>query len=163
MAEHYRFGVVPEFLIGYRRVPGNMSTRLNVMANSHDLVLNGVKKRHPDISNKWYRWSRGNFRMYLALRSRENGYLKESMDFILKALQLDPPGTLLRHDTYVGALAFFAGSLLEQTIDSKPTPSAIAWRTKIQRQLPIKQLQRFRLSQTRGLRQTNGFTEARMP
>jgi len=157
LAERYRFGVVPEFLIGYRQVPGNMGTRLNAMAASHDLVLKKVKDRRPDISNKWYRWSRGNFRLYLAMRSRENRQWKKGMDFILRGLLLDPPGTLLRHDTYLGALSFFFGPPLTGTPETEAKPSAIAKRVVLQRRLPIKQLQQYRLRPIEDLRRATRF------
>lgn len=160
MAEGFRFGVVPEFLIGYRQIPGNMGTRLSVMAASHDLVLENILKRHPNIPNKWHRWSKANFRMYLAMRSHENCHYEDSTAFILKAFRLDPLGMLLRHDTCLWVLAFCTGLPLKPFIDSKPTPATIARRVKIQQQMPIKRLQRFRLSRMGDLQKINGFPGA---
>ena len=136
MAEHFRFGVIPEFLIAYRLIPGNMSTRLHVMAASHDLVLEGIKKRHPRISNRWIRWSKANFRMYLAKRSHENDHFKDGMIFILKSLLLDPPGTLLRHDAHLGVFSFFTKFFLKPNFYLKPTAAAIARHAKFQQRLP---------------------------
>ena len=163
MAEHYRFGVVPKFLIAYRLVPGNMSSHLETIAASYDLVLARLRVRRPHIPKTWHRWSKANFRMYLALRSRENGRLKDAMGFMLEALKLDTPGTLLRHDLYTIITLCLLNAVSKGPIISEAAPSAIARRVKAQGLLPIKRLQRFRLRHIRGLCQINGFGKMRKP
>ena len=66
IAEKYQFRVVPEFLIGYRRVEQSMSCNYNAMATSHSLMLNRIWRKNGNISTYVYRLSLVNFYLYLA-------------------------------------------------------------------------------------------------
>jgi glycosyltransferase involved in cell wall biosynthesis len=48
VAEHYDFAVVPDYLIGYRYLPDNMSSNLPRMLRSWMLVVDEMEARHPD-------------------------------------------------------------------------------------------------------------------
>ncbi len=66
LAEHTEFAVVPRYLVGYRRVPGSMSTRYLHMFRSIELVLKEYRDRFPDWADSiddqvqnfrhWYAW-----------------------------------------------------------------------------------------------------------
>ena len=48
IAEHYQFAVVPEPLLGYRSLPGNMSSNMARMMRSWLMVVDEMLTRHPD-------------------------------------------------------------------------------------------------------------------
>lgn len=48
VAEHYAFGVVDDYQIGYRQLPDNMSSNLARMLQSWLLVIDEMDARHPD-------------------------------------------------------------------------------------------------------------------
>jgi glycosyltransferase involved in cell wall biosynthesis len=66
LAEHTEFAVVPRYLVGYRRVPGSMSTRYLRMFRSIELVLREYRARFPEYASSiddhlqnfrhWYAW-----------------------------------------------------------------------------------------------------------
>lgn len=103
IAEHYHFRVVPEFLMGYRKAVGTMSCNYRAMAKSHLLVLDDVKKRRPDIPEPFYRWSTGNFYMYLATQGRRSGHHASTLFCLFKAVMTDP-AHLLQPQPYLMAL-----------------------------------------------------------
>ncbi|MBW4459919.1 MAG: glycosyltransferase [Nodosilinea sp. WJT8-NPBG4] len=69
LAEHYEFEVVPEFLVGYRKIFGTMSKDLNQMARSQQYILNAVNRRHPNFPSYLLSLSRSSFYLYLANQS----------------------------------------------------------------------------------------------
>ena len=66
VSEHYHFRVVPELLIGYRKVAGRMSSDSERMARSHSYMLHKVYKRHPRLPGFLSRISKSSFYLYLA-------------------------------------------------------------------------------------------------
>jgi glycosyltransferase involved in cell wall biosynthesis len=64
IAEHYRFGEVSEYLVGYRRLPGNMSSNVDQMIRSGILAVSKALSecRVPGVSAsamlKRYEWQR---------------------------------------------------------------------------------------------------------
>ena len=66
VSEHYHFRVVPEFLIAYRKVVGQMSSDSERMARSHSYMLQNVYKRHPRLPGYLSRISKSSFYIYLA-------------------------------------------------------------------------------------------------
>ncbi|MGY4607003.1 glycosyltransferase involved in cell wall biosynthesis [Bradyrhizobium sp. USDA 4474] len=68
VAEMYHFAVVPEYLIGYRYLPNNMSSNLPRMLRSWMLVADEMLTRHPsrsDLLNKGIR----NYGSWVLLRA----------------------------------------------------------------------------------------------
>lgn len=100
IAEQYQFRVVPEFLIGYRKLLNSMSRDYTTMANSYCLVLQSVQQRHPEIPESLFRLSVGNFFMYLAFECDRVGDFKNTLLWIRRALQSDPITPLLRPSLY---------------------------------------------------------------
>ena len=66
IAEFYQFKVVPEFLVGYRKIKNSMSNKCASMAQCRDLVIQSAQQKHPEIPNVFYQWSTSNFYVYLA-------------------------------------------------------------------------------------------------
>ncbi len=69
IAERHDFAVVPRALTGYRQVPDSMSQNLWGMLRSHELVMDDVRRRHPDLPDKLFRWSRSAICAWLATRA----------------------------------------------------------------------------------------------
>jgi glycosyltransferase involved in cell wall biosynthesis len=72
VAAHYRFGEVPEYLVGYRRLPGNMSSNTEQMIRSGILAVRTALAECHDVPHlsgkailKRYQWQR----LTLAARS----------------------------------------------------------------------------------------------
>ncbi len=153
MAEFFRFGTVGAFTTGYRHVPGNMSTNHSTMGRSYDMVLNKLSRRRPDIPGYWYKRSRANFSLYLAMRSLEKGSVREQMAHVKKAFMLDAVATLLRHDVWLAPVLFAMKRL--QLKATTPSPSTLALRMRIQKHLPFTYLHRFRIRRIQGLSRIN--------
>lgn len=100
LAEHYQFQVVPEFLIGYRKLSSSMSCNYTSMANSYCQVLAWVHQRHPDLPERLLRLSKGNFFMYLAFESDRVGDIAQSQHWLREALAVDPLTPFLRPSLY---------------------------------------------------------------
>lgn len=64
IAEHYRVGVVPELLVGYRQVGGSMSTDAGQMTKSQRLAFQSVEKRFPKVCREVNRWAASVSHMY---------------------------------------------------------------------------------------------------
>jgi hypothetical protein len=100
IAKHYQFRVVPEFLVGYRKLLSSMSRDYTAMANSYCLVLNDIRQKHPEIPDFLFRLSIGNFFMYLAYECDRAKDYKHTLLWIRRALQSDPITPLIRPSLY---------------------------------------------------------------
>lgn len=100
LAEFYEFRVVPEFLVGYRQLSYSMSCNTDSMERSYQLVMADVKQRHPELPDYIYRWSGGNFYIYLAMRAYYSQNYQRTLDYLKKSLSFDPLMTLIRHNLY---------------------------------------------------------------
>src|SRR5262249_5040979 len=56
IAECFDFDLVPEFLFSYRVRAGSMSTDIDAMLRSRNLVIDEVRARHPELPHKLFRW-----------------------------------------------------------------------------------------------------------
>ncbi|MEG4108197.1 glycosyltransferase family A protein [Microcoleus sp. S13_C5] len=133
LAEYYQFGVVPEFLIGYRKVYSSMSSNYVVMAKSHALMLQHVKQRHPEIPEFLHRLSASNFLMYLAHQSSRNGRDRTALFWLFQALKAECISPLSRYGFYrvlgkslLNLLSQFwkPQAALETPLSSKERPSS---------------------------------------
>ncbi|MDZ8054381.1 MAG: glycosyltransferase family 2 protein [Aulosira sp. ZfuVER01] len=89
IAEHYKFRVVREFLIGYRQVKGSMSRNYITMERSYNLVLAEFRQRHPEIPTYIYNWSASIFYFYLSEPSQDCGDYWDSLVYVYKCIKLD--------------------------------------------------------------------------
>ena len=90
IAEHYEFRVVREYLVGYRKVDSSMSTACRSMSKSHELMLEGVVQRRPDVSRAFCRSSKAGFSRYLARTCYIDGDHAEALYWTYRAFRLDP-------------------------------------------------------------------------
>ncbi len=89
LAEQYEFEVVPEFLVGYRKIAGGMSQDFGQMARSQQMMLETIQKKHPEIPVYLYSLSRSSFYLYLAQLCDQNGYSHRTLLWLLRAFKSD--------------------------------------------------------------------------
>jgi glycosyltransferase involved in cell wall biosynthesis len=122
LAEHYRYRVVPEFLVGYRQLNSSMSSNSDAMARSYFLVLEQFRRRRQDIPACVYRWSAGHFCLYLMWKSYLAGDFRNTLKWIIEGVRYDPA---LIAAPMTGS--FFLRSLMR--LCAQPLTSAI-WPTR---------------------------------
>lgn len=101
IAEQYQFRVVPEVLVGYRKVQHSMSCNYSVMANSHRVMLQVSQQKHPEIPIILYRLSTSSFFLYLARQSSQQGQHQNTLFWLQQTLQVDWFVSLLRAELYI--------------------------------------------------------------
>ena len=89
LAERYEYRVVNEYLTGYWQTTGSMSADWKLMDRSYRLLMDGVRKRHPDIPAYVFRWSRSNYLLYLAHRAAHADEVLSSMQLLGRAIFTD--------------------------------------------------------------------------
>jgi glycosyltransferase involved in cell wall biosynthesis len=105
IAEFYDFGVVPEFLVGYRKTPNTMSKNYEQMAKSHDLMLQANQQKHPELPNALYRISSSTFYLYLAQENYQNSNYQGIKYWLFKSWRAEPFVLCLRFPFYQLAIA----------------------------------------------------------
>lgn len=100
IAEYYQFRVVPEFLIGYRKLPNSMSCDYTAMAKSRYLIWQSIRQKYPEIPAAIYRLSSSSFYMYLARQSSQRGSYRSTLFWLYKALCSDFITPFLRFGLY---------------------------------------------------------------
>lgn len=99
LAEQCEFEVVPEFLVGYRKIASSMSQDYNQMARSQQMMLASVQHKHPRIPTYLYRLSKSSFYLYLAQQCNQKGSFRKTLSWLRKAIRTDPL-VLLRPGLY---------------------------------------------------------------
>ena len=100
LAESYRFCVVPQFLVGYRKSGDSMSAALSSMAESHGYLLQKAKDRHPRIPSALTRLSTSSFYIHLAKECRNQANSRESYRWWRRALGEGRLFTVIHPETY---------------------------------------------------------------
>jgi glycosyltransferase involved in cell wall biosynthesis len=100
LAEKYHFRVVPEFLVGYRKISDSMSRDYGKMANSHSLMLDLAQNRQVDIPPILFKLSRSSFYLYLAYQSRQYKCYQGVLYWLFQMLRADCIASLLRPGLY---------------------------------------------------------------
>jgi glycosyltransferase involved in cell wall biosynthesis len=96
IAERYRFSVVPRFLVGYRSTDSSMSADPVSMLQSHDLMLEEVKRRGSSMPRFVENLSRSTFRVYFAQKAYRCGKAEFSRRLLREAMRISPASTLIR-------------------------------------------------------------------
>ncbi len=99
LAHKYKFKVVPEFLVGYRKVSDGISQNCETMARAHALVLTNVQDSFY-IPEPILALSKSSFYIYLASQSAMFRRPAEARKWIVKAAQAELISTILRFDIY---------------------------------------------------------------
>lgn len=90
IAEHYEFRVVPEHLVGYWQNDESLSSDWKRMDRSYHLLIEWLRKQHPEIPAFVYRWSRSNYLLYLANKTVSAHQTVDSIILLLQSAMLDP-------------------------------------------------------------------------
>ncbi|NJM48283.1 MAG: glycosyltransferase family 2 protein [Alkalinema sp. RU_4_3] len=113
LAESYDYAVIPELLVGYRKLENSMSGDGHTMARSQGIMLDKVRSRHPEIPDWYYGLSRSSFYLYLALQGQQYGQVEAMHYWRQQALLAHRWATVLRPSWY--------GSLRNPKHQTKPT------------------------------------------
>lgn len=89
ISEHYKFRVVREILIGYRRVRESMSCDYRSMERSYNMIMADLRSKHPEIPIYIYNLSTSNFYLYLSGNSQASGDYWNTLVLIYKSIKLD--------------------------------------------------------------------------
>ena len=100
IAEHYQFRVVPEFLVGYRRVTNSMSRGYASMARSHSFLLESLKRKHVPIPAIIYRLSLVNLYIYFAHQCSRSNSHEDTIYWLQRALRSNLLTALLSYRLY---------------------------------------------------------------
>lgn len=122
IAEHYEFQVVPEFLVGYRKVSNSMSCDYRSMGKSHALVMISVQRRYPHLPQYLFKLSSSNLYMYFAHQS--NRYQRHDITrfWLTKALSAEFLTPFIRFGFYRLLLSSTWGSFTQALcIQSSPS------------------------------------------
>jgi glycosyltransferase involved in cell wall biosynthesis len=92
------FAVVPEFLVGYRKLASSMSGDGAMMARSQAMMLDRQESTGPIVPGWYYQLSRSSFYLYLAHQTRGQ---TEKKHWLTKARQDGGWATMLRPGWYV--------------------------------------------------------------
>lgn len=85
IASRYPIAVVPEILLGYRRLPGSMSTACNTMWRSKEMVIRQMKELRPDVGAPVWEASHRQFALYLAGLSFWSGRMFQAVRWGLQS------------------------------------------------------------------------------
>ncbi len=115
LAEHYEFDVVPEFLVGYRKLDSGMSQDFSQMAKSQQMMLENLQQKHPEVPAYLYCLSRSSFYLYLAQQCDQSNRPLRTFFWLKQAIKIDPVTPLLRPGLYI----LFLKSWARQTMSAK--------------------------------------------
>lgn len=113
IAEVCQFRVVPDFLIGYRKITNSMSRDSTQMAKSHHLVMQAVRQRHPEIPTALYGFSSSSLYIYFAHQSHYFQDHKTTLFWLGQAIKSDVVTPYLRLGVYLLALQSSLGLVLQ--------------------------------------------------
>ena len=89
LGERYQFKVVPEFLIGYRKLSTSMSSDFAKMEKAYQQIIDNACKRNPALTAESLCASKSNYFIYLSTQSRITRKYYQSISYLWKALILD--------------------------------------------------------------------------
>ena len=143
IAERYKVALVPAFLIGYRVGPFSMSNNAWQMNHGHDLVLETMQARHPQLPNRIFRWSSSRSCFFNSGMSLRRGMFVSAVLLLARALARDPAFVLeppfrraisklalrltrrlgLTNGVETATLKFSDGSMYLDTFAAPPVPT----------------------------------------
>ena len=103
LSEICEFGLVPQYLVGYRQSRQNMSSDVNAMAQSIDLVTKWAIEKWPALPQQTWNSSYYNTGVYLGARALEKGQLAKAVTHQVKALKARPAALLQASTLRFGA------------------------------------------------------------
>ncbi len=91
LARRWPVAVVPEFLVGYRKYPGSMSSNMRQIVRSWNLVYDQLVVDNPTMPRRVVRWNASFFNILLAEDAAIRGKFGSALMHLAKGLVLDPP------------------------------------------------------------------------
>ncbi|HYG74111.1 MAG TPA: glycosyltransferase family A protein [Planctomycetota bacterium] len=125
VAERYAFGLVPEFLVGYRQIRGSMSANVSVMGKSYDLIVEDIKTRHPEIPDDLLRWSQSYFYLYLMSKAYLSSNVRGALPWLSRAMRCDK--TLLLAPVVYRVYLMSSLRLLAEPLTTRLWPQREEW------------------------------------
>ena len=98
LAETCNYDFVPEFLVGYRRHLGSMSSNTVKLDTSHTQVIEKLRREHPGLPAFLFRLSKINFYVHLARITAGGGADRCTFYWLRKAFKTDIFLSFLRID-----------------------------------------------------------------
>jgi glycosyltransferase involved in cell wall biosynthesis len=89
LSDRFTFGVIPQYLTGYRRSKNNMSSNRLQIVRSHAIVLDEVRRARPELSRIADRAALDIMGWYLR-RTVAEGNIQQASQFIIHILRQDP-------------------------------------------------------------------------
>ena len=154
IAEQYQFRAVPEFLVGYRKLPNSMSCDYASMAKSRELIWQSIAKKYPKIPGVIYSLSTSSFYMNLAYQSHRCGRAKTTLYWLYQALKIDWITPFLRSSLYTLAISSFLQLVVESVKSSTVSKNDSAVQSRSQSNSGERQKSAITLSDLRN-KQTN--------
>lgn len=90
IAEFYKYRIVREFLVGYRKVISSRSFNYKAMETSRHIVIEDVKKKYPHILQCVIHWSWSHYYLYLSCQSKLRSHYWPSILYLYKAVRMSP-------------------------------------------------------------------------
>lgn len=126
---------VPEYLVGYRQIPGTMSSNFSRMAASYEYSVSDLRKNHPGLPKSLLRWSAGHFYMYLLNTCYAAGKYAECFRLLGQLIQADPAmifsPTIYRIVLMCGCRSILGRNFLRRNNSARTAegwnPGQVAW------------------------------------
>lgn len=89
VADQHEVCVVPRVLVSYRLYGSGLSFNVDNMERSYLWLIERMHRHTPEIPEWMFRWSRGHFYLYLALKARQSGQYETCRRCLRVAVQSD--------------------------------------------------------------------------
>ena len=89
IAEFYQYKVVPNFLVGYRRLPNSKSGNHLKVAKSYNIMMASIREKYPQIPELVFRWSKSHFYSNLFAKSYKNEQHLATIYLLREAVKAD--------------------------------------------------------------------------
>jgi glycosyltransferase involved in cell wall biosynthesis len=100
IAQQYEFRVVPEFLIGYRRVKNSMSHNYERMKKSHSMLMSDIDSACSRIPDIFFRLSKINYYTKFSYENCNSKNYKQARFWLRKSLEVDFILTVISFRSY---------------------------------------------------------------
>jgi glycosyltransferase involved in cell wall biosynthesis len=122
VAEIAELAVAPAYLVGYRGTSRSMSTDLDQMATSFDIVMRDAVARNPSLPRPLQTYARGQFYEFLAGRAVDTSPPREVLRRIWRAIRTDPARLGVPHLWRLTAASLWAWLVGRTRVPPTPAP-----------------------------------------
>jgi cellulose synthase/poly-beta-1,6-N-acetylglucosamine synthase-like glycosyltransferase len=123
MTSRYHVEVVPEYLVGYRRWPGSMSSDMARMARSYVMAFDELRRECPQVPAPAFGWGIAPFIVDQALGATRRGSPIRSLALLSSALRHDALGAMVHLGARIGEQTrLLRGSLASRLAATSAAP-----------------------------------------